>query len=117
MLRQTDQKIKLFWRQMNVLATNDNAMLRHVDQEVAGCDDLCRLIAGCGAAAQLSTNAGLKFLHVERLGDVVVGTRIERVNLHLILVADRKNDDGNLRNSANLAAQTQYRSSVASRRL
>src|SRR5258707_2398034 len=45
------QKIELLRRQMRVLSANDDAVLRYVDQEVAGFDDLWRFIISCSAAA------------------------------------------------------------------
>src|SRR5260370_32512881 len=45
------QKVELLRRQMCVLAANDDAVLRYVDQEVAGFDDLRRFITRRRAAA------------------------------------------------------------------
>src|SRR5580692_10257144 len=105
MLCQKHQKVKLFRREMNILAANDDAMLWQVDQEVPGFNDLWSVVAGGGVAAQLRADAGLKLLNAERLGDVVIGACVERFHFYEVLVADRKNDDRNLRNGANLAAQ------------
>src|SRR6266446_7444869 len=90
---------------MGVLAANHDTVLRYVDQEVAGFDDLWRFTVGGGAATQLSADAGLQFLNAEGLGDVVVGTCVEGFNFHQVLIADGENDDGNLRDGADLAAQ------------
>ena len=104
-LRQTDKKVKLFRSEVRVLATNGDAMLRYVDDKVAGPDDLRGCSAGRGPAAQLRADAGLELLDTEGLGDVVVGAGIERLYLHEVLVADGKDNDGDLRNSSDLAAQ------------
>ncbi len=42
LLRETDEKVELFRRQVRVLSANDDAMLRDVDEEVAGLNDLRR---------------------------------------------------------------------------
>ena len=105
LLREADEKVELLRRQVGVLSANDDAMLRNVDEEVAGFDDLRGFCTGCAAAAQLRANAGLQLLDAEGLGDVVVGACVERFDFHQVLIADGQNDDGNLRDGANLAAE------------
>src|SRR5271168_1326857 len=95
-LRQTDKKVELLWRQVGVLAAYYDTMLRNIDKEVARVDDLRTLRAGDRAAAQLCADAGLQLLNAEGLGDVVVGACVEGFHLHEVLVADREDNDGNL---------------------
>src|ERR1700729_1814822 len=90
---------------MRVLAANCDTMLRYVDEEVAGLNDLWSVsLSGC-TAAQLGADASLQLLNTERLGDVVVSARIECFDLHQILITDRKDNDGDLGDGANLAAE------------
>ena len=42
-LRQGDKQVELFWRQMNVLAANNDAVLQNIDDKITRCDDLWRL--------------------------------------------------------------------------
>jgi hypothetical protein len=47
----------------------------------------------------------LQLLNAEGLRNVVVGACIERFNFHQVLIADGENDNGNLRDGADFAAQ------------
>ena len=54
-------------------------------------------------AAQRGADAGQQLVHAERLGDIVVGARVEGGHLVGLGVADRQHDDRDLRPSPEAA--------------
>src|SRR5271165_2216247 len=76
-----------------------------VNAKVTPFDQGLRGVADGGRAAQRSANAGQQFATAERLGDVVIGSGIQRLDLAALLAANREHDDRDLRNFAELAAQ------------
>ena len=103
-LRKADEKVELLRCEVCVLAANHDAMLWNVDQEIADSDDRLRLAGGSDATTQLCANAGQQLLNAKRFGDVVVRARVQRLDLHSIMVADGQNKNRYLRDGANLTA-------------
>ena len=65
-----------------------------VDREFAGGEDrLLRAGRAAGRVAQRHAHARQQFRHAERLGEVVVGAGVERVDLVALLSARREHDD------------------------
>src|SRR5215471_19972052 len=85
--REHDQKIELFGRQMDLLPANGDTVLRNVDGEVAECHNRLFICRGCGGAAELRADAGLQLLNREWLGDVVIRSRVQGLNLHTVLIS------------------------------
>ena len=54
--------------------------------------------------AQIGADTGQQFVHAERLGHIVVRPGVERLHFLLLLIANRKNDDGHARNGADGSA-------------
>ena len=79
-----------------------DALVCEVDLELAG-GDVGFLVAGWGGASQRGAHAGEELVHAERLGDVVVGSRVERVDLVGLFATDGEHDDRNLGPAAQAA--------------
>ena len=91
---------------MNCTVIYQNAAGSGIDLEIARFDwPEFRLFRA--RAAEIGADARQEFLHAERLGDVIVGARIQRLNLSPLLTAHREHDDGNLRLRPQMAAQFQ----------
>src|SRR6185437_13934515 len=78
-------------------------MSRRIDAEISRSQNL--IWSALRRAAKMRSYARQQFLGAEWLGHVVVSPRIQRLNLHMILIAYRENDDGRARGPANRLAQ------------
>ena len=78
-------------RQPDLRAAAAYLLRREVDGEVGGLDD--RLFLGRRGAPQGRSQTRHQLVHAERLGDVVVGTGVERGDLVGLGVADGEHDD------------------------
>src|ERR1700722_6875608 len=103
-LCKADEKIELLRRKVRVLTADYDAMLSYIDDEVAESDNRLHLAGGSDASTQLCADAGQQLLNAERLGDIVIRTSVQRLNLHTIMVADGQNKNGNLGDDTNLTA-------------
>ena len=93
-LGEDDEEVELLGCEVCFLAANENFVLGNVDDEVAHGDDLLGLGCGRGATAKLGADAGLQLLDAEGLGDIVVGSGVERGYFDGLLIADGEDDDG-----------------------
>src|SRR5581483_11106241 len=93
--REIKKNIKLLRRQPYFLALKVNAMILAIDPEVPDFNYIrFRLLLERGAA-QCGPDTCQQFITTERLGHIVVRTRIERLDLVAFFVANGKHDDGN----------------------
>jgi hypothetical protein len=65
-----------------------------VDPEVSGLDDAAFFRGRC--PAQISTHARQKFVHAERLGNVIIGSEVQRCDLSTLILFHREHDDWHL---------------------
>lgn len=101
------EKVKFLRRQVNRLPRYRYAVGRRVDAEISRNQNL--VSGALRRAAQMRSHARQQFLGTEWLGHIIISARIQRLNLHMILIANRENDDGRARGSANLFAQIDAR--------
>src|ERR1700741_4024199 len=98
------QEVELFWRQVNLYFFYLNLARRNIDTEISDLDH-CSLGFGRNRTPPKGcSHPGQQFVHVERLGDVIVSSSIERLHFDGLLAFYRENDDRNAGFSANCAA-------------
>src|SRR5262249_5681000 len=100
---QIEQEIELAPGQVNLPTTVAGAQLFEVDREPVE-RELRDLETG---APQHRTDARPKLIELERLGDVVVGSQLQRLNLVDGLIARGKHDDRDLRVPADQATEVE----------
>ena len=86
-----------------------------VNAEISNLDYCVCLFAFRWNTAKIGAYPRQQFIHAEWLGDIVVGSGIERLNFLLLLVANRQHDDWNLGNERELcgkAARRRWRAST-----
>ena len=109
MTRHEDQEIKFLGREVNFVAAHADQPRLRIDQEIAGTDRFLRRFS-CGRyATQVRPYSRQQFIHAERLGDVVVGAGIERLDFRFLLTTHREHDDRDGRAFADRAAKLHAR--------
>jgi hypothetical protein len=100
------EDVVLLGRELHVLGTAPHQPAHQVDAKiVAGEDALDALFLQ--AVAKGCPDTRLELVGAERLGDMVVGARIERRHLGRLVAAARQNDDRHLAGAADLRNQRQ----------
>jgi len=103
-LGQVQQQVELLGSELEFASGDGDRAGSQVDAEIAGFDHLRRYFR-LGGAPEIGPHTGKKFIHAERLGDVVVSTGVQRLDLLAFLVTHREDDDRYLRHGAHSAAQ------------
>src|SRR5438309_3190517 len=98
--RQELEEFVLDRSEMDGLTAQANEMPLDVQLHIAKVQ--YRLRGGGPGTAQRYANAGVKLLHAERLGEVVVRAGLQRAHLIGLLAHDRQDDDRNLGPAADL---------------
>src|SRR5215472_15296881 len=102
--RQVDEELEFLRCETNLAAADCDFVGGGVDAEVSDLDNGVSL-GFARDAAKIGADSGKKFIHAEGLGHVVIGTSIKGFHFLLLLVADRENDDRDLRVGADRAAE------------
>src|SRR5580704_2454370 len=82
--RHEEQQVELRWRQVQALAAHGDRMRPGINQKVANLDR--RVHRPFRRASQVGPYSSQELLYAERLGDIVVGARIERLNFGSLLI-------------------------------
>ena len=83
MLQKLAQQLVFLQRQYNLTAAYAHLMLQLVDLQPADADDFFLVLTGawCCAAAQHSLNARNHLQHTEGLGNIIIGTAVQALDL------------------------------------
>src|SRR5579859_454308 len=103
--RHENQQLEFLWRQVDFPASDAHLARFRIDVKIAIFDGLRWLFFRRAHAAKVGPYARQQLIHTERLGNVVVGAGIERLNFTLLFLADREHDDRHLRTLADRATQ------------
>ena len=99
--RQVEQQFEFLGREVNGFARNFDAVGGGINHKITGHNGRLGALRG---AAQMGPHPRQQFLDAERLGDVVVGAGVERLNFGALVIAYRENEDGSRRRCADGAA-------------
>src|SRR5215467_6468310 len=75
------QQVKFLRSQPDLMASNRDRSTRNIDTKIANFDDLFSARVRRRCPSQGGSNSCQELINTERLGDVVVGTSIERFHL------------------------------------
>src|SRR3954454_12862079 len=91
--REIHKQIELFGSEMNVTVAYPNGACLHIDVEIANFNQIGFRLLPCGRPSQSGSHPCQQFIHVEWLGHIVIGARIESLNLGTLISFYRKHDD------------------------
>jgi hypothetical protein len=85
MAREINQQIKFLGGKVNVPATDRDFVGRQIDAEITDLNQQRLFVFSLWGPTQIGAHARQQFLDPERLGDIVVGASIERLDFGLFL--------------------------------
>src|SRR5262245_12767185 len=91
-LHQNAQKLVLLGRQFHVLVTHLDDTSHQIDGQIAHSEDWA-LAVSLQLVAQRRAHPGEKLIHAKRLGDVIIGAEVERLNLAGLVTAAGQHHD------------------------